>query len=54
MIDVRQIKYQATFVKKCRYVLLISDTTTITKQPDKSDETDEPDEQIQPSNNEGS
>ena len=40
--------------KKCRYVLLLSDTTTITKQPDISDKSDDSDEQIQHSNNEGS
>ena len=47
-------KILSNICKKCRYVLLLSDTTTITKQPDKSDESDESDEQIQPSNNEGS
>ena len=33
---------------------MLSDTTTITKQPDISDKSDDSDEQIQPSNNEGS
>ena len=47
-------KILSNICKKCRYVLLLSDTTTITKQPDKSDKSDESDEQIQPSNNEGS
>ena len=44
-------KILSNICKKCRYVLLLSDTTTITKQLDKYDESDE---QIQPSNNEGS
>ena len=43
MIVVRQIKYK--ICKKCRYVLMITDTTITTKQPDQSDE------QIQPANN---